>query len=99
MCIGRPVRVLQSGEGFALCDDAGDHCRIDMRLVGDQPVGAWVLVFMDAAREVLTESRAHQIRNALAALQAAAVGDPVEHLFADLIDREPTLPEFLQAKN
>jgi len=96
MCIGVPMRIVETGEGWALCNNQGCVERVDMRLVGDRPADTWVLVFLGAARDVIGESEALNIRNALEALTLAASGSTVEHLFADLIDREPQLPEFLK---
>jgi hydrogenase expression/formation protein HypC len=91
------MRVLESpGFGWAVCDCEGEARRIDMRLVGEQPPGTWVLVFIDAAREVIDELRAQRVSDALKALDAAMSGQPFEHLFADLIGREPELPDFLR---
>jgi hydrogenase expression/formation protein HypC len=99
MCIGIPMRVLDPGPATALCERDGEVVRIDMRLVGEQPAGTWVLVFIDAAREVLSEREALRVRDALAALAAVAQGRPVDHLFADLVGREPQLPDFLQPRS
>ena len=96
MCIGVPMQVLDAGPGWALCDNGGSHARVDMRLVGDQPAGTWVLVFLGAAREVVGEAEALKIRNAVEALTLVASGADIDHLFADLIDREPQLPEHLR---
>jgi len=102
MCIATPMQVIEaSGPGWARCADGVDEGRreqVDMRLVGAQPPGTWLLVFLGAARDVIDETRAHQTRDALLALRAVAEGAPVEHLFADLIGREPQLPEFLRTK-
>ncbi|MEW8312437.1 MAG: HypC/HybG/HupF family hydrogenase formation chaperone, partial [Candidatus Thiodiazotropha taylori] len=71
----------------------------DTLLVGDQPVGSWLLVFLNSAREVLSEQRAEQISQALQALDLALSGESeVDHLFADLVDRTPELPEHLRPK-
>jgi len=100
MCIATPMQIIElNGPGWALCADGVDEGRrepADMRLVGDQPPGSWLLVFLGAARDVIDETRAHQTRDALLALHAVAAGAPFEHLFADLIGREPQLPEFLR---
>jgi hydrogenase assembly chaperone HypC/HupF len=93
------MQVLESDGFRALCRDgldAGRREHVDLRLVGGQPPGAWLLVFLGAAREVIDELRAKQTLDALAALQAVQQGAPIEHLFADLIGREPELPEFLR---
>lgn len=97
MCIGVPMRVVESGEMFAICESPGGRHRIDVRLVGEQPSGTWLLTFMNAAREVLTEEGADQITNALQAVDLAMQGEGrIDQLFADLVDREPELPEFLR---
>jgi hydrogenase expression/formation protein HypC len=99
MCIGLPMRVLSCEPGYALCEGMGERRRVDTLLVGEQPPGSWLLVFLDSAREVLTETAARQIAEALQALDMAMQGDgAVDHLFADLAEREPQLPDFLQAQ-
>lgn len=99
MCIAVPMQVLECEGIWALCldgCDAGRRERVDLSLVGAQPPGAWLLVFLGAARDVIDEARAMQTVDALAALQAVQQGEPVDHLFADLINRDPELPEFLR---
>lgn len=101
MCVGIPMRVIETGQGQALCQtrDGKDTQQVDMLLVGDLPAGSWVLVFLGAAREVLDEATARQIGDALTAVEMAMHGNgAVDHLFADLVEREPQLPEFLQAQ-
>ena len=99
MCIGIPMQVLSCEPGYALCQGMGEQRRVDTLLVGEQPPGSWLLVFLDSAREVLTEAGARQIANALQALELAMQGDgAIDHLFADLVDREPQLPDHLQAQ-
>jgi hydrogenase expression/formation protein HypC len=99
MCLGLPMLVLESGPGFALCDWRGERRRIDLALVGDQKPGTWLLTFLDAAREVITEAHAALIVQALDALDLAMSGaDPasLDHLFPDLAGREPELPAHLR---
>ena len=67
-----------------------------MMLVGAVPVGTQVLVHVDSAVRVLDADEARQIDDALDGVAAALAGQPFEHLFADLIDREPALPDFLR---
>jgi hydrogenase expression/formation protein HypC len=99
MCIGLPMQVVSVEPGYALCQGMGEKRRVDTLLVGEQPVGSWLLVFLDSAREVLSELDARRIQQALQALQLATQGSSdVTHLFQDLIDREPQLPEHLQPK-
>ncbi len=97
MCVGIPMRVI-SGDGFAaLCEGSGRRGEIDMRLVGAQQPGTWVLTFLGAAREILDAEEAQRITDALLALEISMRGGtPPEDLFADLIDRTPQLPDFLR---
>ena len=99
MCIGIPMQVIESGANQALCRSRDGKAteQVDMLLVGELSVGSWVMVFLGAAREVLDEATALQISDALMALEMAMHGNQqVDHLFADLVDREPQLPDFLQ---
>ncbi|MBF6648914.1 HypC/HybG/HupF family hydrogenase formation chaperone [Methylobacter sp. BlB1] len=97
MCIGIPMQIIEPRGESALCIYRGQESLIDMMLVGPQPAGAWLLVFLGTAREVLSEQKARQIADALEALHLAMQGDSqIDHLFADLVDREPQLPEFLK---
>ncbi|MBR1279739.1 HypC/HybG/HupF family hydrogenase formation chaperone [Bradyrhizobium sp. AUGA SZCCT0283] len=98
MCIGVPMQVIRPESGYAICEAAGERREIDMRLVGDQPEGTWVLVFLDAAREVVTSEQALLIGSALDALRLALGGktEDIDHLFPDLAGREPELPPHLK---
>jgi len=85
MCIGVPMQILECGFGSALCNHNGVQKQIDTMLIGKQDPGTWVLVFIDAAREVISESDAVKIDNALKALDVVMNGgDDIDHLFADL---------------
>lgn len=98
MCIGLPMRVIESEEFYALCERHGQIRRVDTRLVGAQPTGSWLLVFLDAAREVLSSERAREVDEALQVLELAMNGGELPAgLFDDLLDREPQLPEHLRA--
>ncbi len=98
MCLGIPMQVIRSEEGRALCGDGAEQQWVDMSLVGEQATDSWVLVFLGAAREVLDEQRALQMRDALSAVQAVMSGREanLDDLFADLVDRAPQLPPHLQ---
>ncbi len=97
MCIGIPMQVLESRGESALCAYRGQTTLIDMMLVGEQEPGTWLLVFLNTAREVLSAERAGQIGDALEAMRLAMQGHTnFDHLFADLVDREPEVPEFLR---
>lgn len=99
MCIGTPMQVLEYQDGLAICSSRDDNTtqQVDMMLVGEPPIGSWVLVFLGTAREMLDHDTAMQISDALTALNMAMQGNgQIDHLFADLVDREPQLPDFLQ---
>ena len=99
MCIGVPHEIIEIGFTQARARSRSGEAVIDMALVGDQPVGTHVLVFLGAAREVLDPLRASQIADALEAMERVMAGDSnIDHLFADLIAREPQLPEHLLAQ-
>lgn len=96
------MQVVEMRESFALCEADGKQELIDMMLLGDQPKGTWILNFLGAAREVMTPEFAEQTRQALNALDDIMQGDiqhnsQIDHLFADLVDKEPQLPEHLRA--
>ena len=55
-----------------------------------------MLVHLGTAVRVLDDAEADAIERALQGLEAALNGDAFEHLFHDLIDREPQLPEHLR---
>ena len=97
MCIGIPMQILQTFPGYAICQTADASHRIDTLLVGEQPPGTWLLTFLNTAREVISSEQAQQINDALTALERVMQGDgDIDHLFADLINREPELPAHLQ---
>ena len=98
MCIGIPMRIIEAGQHSALCEGMGELKRIDLSLVGMQATGTWVLTFLDAAREVLSDEKAAQITDALKALDIAMQGESegIDSLFSDLIGREPELPSHLK---
>lgn len=98
MCIGIPMQVVETGEGYAVCEGMGERKVISTMLVGDQPVGAWLLTFLDAARETLSAVDAARITDAVTAVNMVMQGQTdIEHLFADLIDREPEPPPSMPA--
>jgi hydrogenase expression/formation protein HypC len=105
MCIGIPMQVLAMEGCFARCAGPQGEERVDALLTGPLEPGQWVLVFLGAARELIDAGRAAQISAALTALSSLAAleeASPAElegliatH-FADLVDREPQLPDFLR---
>ncbi len=97
MCITIPMQIVRAEPGVAWCQGRGEERRVDMSLIGDQPVGQWVLVFLDSARDVIDERSALQITRALDAVEAVMRGEPVDDsVFDDLVGREPQIPESLK---
>lgn len=96
MCLGVPMRILEGDELSALCAREGETRRVSMMLIGAQPAGTYVLVHIDTAIRTLDALEARQIDDALKGLEAAMRGENFNSLFADLIDREPQLPEHLR---
>lgn len=99
MCLGIPMKVLDSRAFELLCRDRdGSDVWIDARLTGVLPPGTWVMTFAGAARDVMEEQAAHQCLDALSALQALMAGEQpdLDALFADLVNRDPQLPDFLR---
>ncbi len=107
MCIGLPMQVIESGFGYATCEGLGLKRQVDTLLVGEQPIGTWLLVFLNSAREVLTDEDALKISDAVRAVDLVMANEPfsqenlsttaIDALFADLIDREPPKPASLVA--
>ena len=97
MCIGIPMQVIARREGQIDCEGRGRRERLNFMLLGDQPVGTWVLAFQGTAVRTMTTEEAAQTDRALDALEAAARGDgDLGRFFADLTDREPELPAHLK---
>jgi hydrogenase expression/formation protein HypC len=93
MCIGIPMRVIEAQAHFAICESGETRKRVNTLFVGDVEPGQWLLVFLDTAREILTEAQARQLQDALLAVDAVINGNTdVDHLFADLVDRDPLPP-------
>ena len=65
MCIGIPMQVEQIELGRALCRDIdGNNSWIDIQLVEPVTTDQWLLVFLGAAREVISQERAEQVNSA-----------------------------------
>ncbi len=100
MCIAIPMQVISAEPGAALCRGRDGKHRVDTSLVGTPMPGTWLMVFLGAAREVISAETAQKSIDALEALDRVMRGDTdIDHLFADLIDREPRLPEHLRPAN
>jgi hydrogenase expression/formation protein HypC len=96
MCIGLPMRIVESDGVTALVQGCGARRRVSLLVVGELPVGTAVLVHQQTALRVLPEHEVPLIERALEAAEAAQRGEPWEHLLQDLIDRTPELPEHLR---
>ncbi|MBS1141892.1 MAG: Hydrogenase expression/formation protein [Proteobacteria bacterium] len=91
MCLSIPKRIVEwEGEGdnageFAWVERDGERERVNMMLIGPQPVGTWVLISLGLAREVIEDDQRSLIEDALSALAASLEGDfdPAQH-FKDL---------------
>lgn len=87
MCLSVPMQVLalEAGGDVALVGRGARRERVNMLLVGAQPVGTWVLVALGFAKEVVAEDERELIEEALAALAATLDGDyRAQDYFADL---------------
>lgn len=97
MYIGIPMQIVESRGALALCEYRAEKTLIDMSLVGEQGVGTWLLVFLNTAREIIEADEAKQLNDALETTRLAMQGSSdINHLFADLDDREPERSEFLR---
>jgi hydrogenase expression/formation protein HypC len=77
MCLSIPKVVVEcEGEGdFAWVERDGKRERVNMMLIGNQPVGTWVLTQLGLAREVVEPEQRALIEEALTALAASLDGD------------------------
>jgi hydrogenase expression/formation protein HypC len=97
MCIGVPMQVIEVAERLSWCEGRGQRLQLDLALVGAQPPGTWVLAFQGSAVRVLTPDEATRTNAALDALEAALDGRAdLDAFFADLVEREPQLPDHLK---
>lgn len=99
MCIGIPMRVISVDGVVAVCEGRGTRAALDSSLVVTLAPGDWVLSFRGAAMRTMTADEAVQTNGALDALAAVLAGEPVrDELFADLVNRTPTLPPHLRGE-
>jgi hydrogenase expression/formation protein HypC len=98
VCLAIPMQVAEPMGDTAWCTGREGRRLVDLSLVGPQPVGAWLLTFLGAAREVIPEETARNTDRALDALAAVLAGDAsgVDEAFADLVARIPQLPDHLR---
>jgi hydrogenase expression/formation protein HypC len=96
MCLGLPMTIVETDGISALCEFRGEQRRVSMLLLSNPPVGSRVLVYIDTAIRLLDEEEARLIADAIEGLGAALNGENCDRFFADLVDREPQLPEHLR---
>lgn len=96
MCLGLPMTIVETDGTSALCRYGDELRRVSVLLLSDPPVGAKVLVYLDNAVRQLDDEEARLIGDAIEGLQAALNGEDCDRFFADLVDREPELPEHLR---
>lgn len=90
MCLSIPMQVVAwEGDGDCAWVERGERReRINMMLLGAQPVGTWVLTSLGLAREVVEPEQLALIEEALTALAASLGGDyEPEAYFRDLPER------------
>lgn len=94
MCIALPLKITELlSPHQAVCDDAGGPLSVDISLLEGLCVGDWVSVHRGTAVARMTDADARRILDALSALDRVRAGDTeVDHLFADLVNREPPRP-------
>lgn len=101
MCMAIPMQVIRMEGVMAICRGRDGPEPVDTLLTGPLEAGQWVLCFLGAAREVVDAEHAARVGDALAALQAILSGEGdapglIDSHFADLVQREPQLPEHLR---
>jgi hydrogenase expression/formation protein HypC len=80
MCLGVPMRILESDGFTALCERRGDQRRVNVMLLEEAPAGARVLVHVNNAVRLLDEEEAELIDHALDELAAALARHEAVHL-------------------
>ena len=89
MCLSIPMQVVACEGDFAWVErnqgDGHRRERVNMMLIGPQPVGTWILAALGLAKEIIDDGERALIEDALAALSSSLEGeyDPAQH-FADL---------------
>jgi len=71
MCLGVPMRIIESDGFTALCERLGEQRRVNVMLIEEAPVGAFVLVHVNNAVRLLDEEEASLINEALNELASA----------------------------
>lgn len=97
MCVGIPMQIVKIEGTNALARGSAREEMIDLSLIGECEAGDWVLTFLGAAREVISEEEAHKIKAALEALMRVNSGGEIGDAFADIEASGPKLPAHLEA--
>ncbi|UVO30639.1 HypC/HybG/HupF family hydrogenase formation chaperone [Bradyrhizobium arachidis] len=96
MCLGLPMTIIETDGISALCEFRGKRRRVWVFLLSRPIACAKVLVHVDTAIRLLDDEEAQLIGDAIEGIGAALNGEDCDRFFADLIDREPTLPVHLR---
>lgn len=94
MCIALPLKITELMPPHqAVCDGGGESQVVDISLLDGLCVGDWVSVHRGMAVARMTDADARLVLDALSALEQVRAGETdVDHLFADLVNREPPRP-------
>ena len=71
MCLGLPMRIIESDGFTALCERGGERRRVNVMLIEEALAGAFVLVHVNNAVRLLDEEEAGLINEALDELTKA----------------------------
>ena len=103
MCIGVPAKILEINGFMARCKSRYGEHDVNTILIDEVKKGDWIVVFMESAREKITEEYARTLNLALDAVEKAGNEDEDNNwqkAFADIIARETgeisRLPPHLQ---
>ncbi len=90
MCLSIPMQIVEhEGDDFAWVErnqgDGHRRERVNMMLLGQQPIGTWILASLGLAKEIIDDESRALIEDALAALSSSLDGsyDATQH-FPDL---------------
>ena len=94
MCLAFPMQVLSlETPNRAICDHNGQRESVDLSLLEAVAPGDWLTVHLGLAREKISAEDAQRLRDAMEALEKVRRGETgIDHLFADLVGREPPRP-------
>ena len=94
------MQVVAVDGNAATCRGRHGQELVDVSLLAPVACGEWLLTWLGAARSRLPADEAARIDQALDALAAIERGETIDvaAYFADLVDREPELPEHLRGQ-